>query len=509
MSRAPWRRSPSRTSRRSTRTGRARSSELDLESRTASSWSSSGRPGCGKTSALRMIAGLEEITGGEIRVGDAGRQRPAAEGPRHRDGLPELRALPAHELVRQHGVRAQDARASTRPRSTGACATPRGCSGSTTCSTKKPRTLSGGQRQRVAMGRAIVREPQAFLMDEPLSNLDAKLRVQMRAEIARIQRDLDGDDDLRHARPVGGDDARRPRRRDAQGRAAAARHAADALPQARQPLRRRVHRLARDEPRRGARSRAASARFGEHALPARRPRRARRATRAARSRSGSGPRTSRTPRSRTAPAGSAAARHGRPARGHGRRDLPPLLRRRAARRDRGREGRGRGGRGGRGARAAGRRARARRSSRASTASRRPARATGSRSRSTRACSTSSISRPARRSREVGFARMATIETNPQLGAQIVGGREGVRPPLLVGAERDQPDPGRRRRGPPLLGLRGQALPRLRLAARQRLDRLRAPEADRRDQGAGGEALHDRPADGDRAALDSSGGCSRR
>ena len=77
---------------------------------------------------------------------------------------------------------------------------------------KKPRTLSGGQRQRVAMGRAIVREPQAFLMDEPLSNLDAKLRVEMRAEIQRIQRDLQRDHDLRHARPGRGDDDGRPRR---------------------------------------------------------------------------------------------------------------------------------------------------------------------------------------------------------------------------------------------------------------------------------------------------------
>ena len=80
------------------------------------------------------------------------------------------------------------------------------------------------------------------------------------------------------------------------------------------------------------------------------------------------------------------------------------------------------------------------------------------------------------------------------------GREALRPPLVVRPGRDQPDPGRGRRGPLLLGLRRQALPRLRLAARQRLDRAPAPEDRRRDQGAGRPALHDRPADGDRAAL---------
>ena len=75
---------------------------------------------------------------------------------------------------------------------------------------RKPQQLSGGQRQRVAMGRAIVREPQSFLMDEPLSNLDAKLRVGMRASLAQLHAKLGRHDGLRHARPDRGDDARRP-----------------------------------------------------------------------------------------------------------------------------------------------------------------------------------------------------------------------------------------------------------------------------------------------------------
>ena len=116
---------------------------------------------------------------------------------------------------------------------------------------RKPRALSGGQRQRVAMGRAIVREPQAFLMDEPLSNLDAKLRVQMRAEIASLQRRPRRDDALRHARPGRGDDDGRPRRRHAQGRAAAGGAAAGALRPPGQPLRRRLHRQPGDEHARG------------------------------------------------------------------------------------------------------------------------------------------------------------------------------------------------------------------------------------------------------------------
>jgi multiple sugar transport system ATP-binding protein len=149
-----------------------------------------GPSGCGKTTALRMVAGLEEISDGEIRIGD---QIVNDLTPKERniamvfqsyalyphmtveDNLAfslKLSKLPKHEVAERvqraaHILQIED------------------------FLKRKPRALSGGQRQRVAMGRAIVREPQAFLMDEPLSNLDAKLRVQMRAEIHQLQRRLD------------------------------------------------------------------------------------------------------------------------------------------------------------------------------------------------------------------------------------------------------------------------------------------------------------------------------
>jgi multiple sugar transport system ATP-binding protein len=148
-----------------------------------------GPSGCGKTTALRMVAGLEDITSGVVRIG---RRVVNTLPPKDRDvamvfqnyalyphmsaydnmafGL-KMRSLPKAEIRRRVADAAR-------------------VLGLEQVLKKKPRTLSGGQRQRVAMGRAIVREPQAFLMDEPLSNLDAKLRVEMRAEIARIQRDL-------------------------------------------------------------------------------------------------------------------------------------------------------------------------------------------------------------------------------------------------------------------------------------------------------------------------------
>ncbi len=148
-----------------------------------------GPSGCGKSTALRMIAGLEEISGGELRIGD--RVVNDVE-PKDRDIAMVFQnyALYPHMTVAENiGFALKLAKV---PKSEIAERVARAADilELTNYLDRKPGQLSGGQRQRVAMGRAIVREPAAFLMDEPLSNLDAKLRVQMRAEIAALQRSL-------------------------------------------------------------------------------------------------------------------------------------------------------------------------------------------------------------------------------------------------------------------------------------------------------------------------------
>jgi multiple sugar transport system ATP-binding protein len=148
-----------------------------------------GPSGCGKTTALRMVAGLEEITEGEIRIGDRVVNDLA---PRERDIAMVFQnyALYPHKSIYENlvfGLRMRKVPKAEQRARVEEIAQKLGLADMLE---RRPAQLSGGQRQRVAMGRAIVREPKAFLMDEPLSNLDAKLRVQMRAEIARIQKAL-------------------------------------------------------------------------------------------------------------------------------------------------------------------------------------------------------------------------------------------------------------------------------------------------------------------------------
>ena len=148
-----------------------------------------GPSGCGKSTTLRIVAGLESATSGTVRIGNREVDRLP---PRDRDIAMVFQnyALYAHMTVRDNigfglkmgGMPRRDVRRRVDDAAE--------ILGLTAELNRKPRQLSGGQRQRVAMGRAIVREPAAFLMDEPLSNLDAKLRVDMRNEIIRIQRRL-------------------------------------------------------------------------------------------------------------------------------------------------------------------------------------------------------------------------------------------------------------------------------------------------------------------------------
>ena len=148
-----------------------------------------GPSGCGKTTALRMVAGLEDISEGVVRIGERVVNHVP---PRDRDIAMVFQsyALYPHLSVYDNiafGLKLRrEKKGEIQKRVTEAAK----ILGLEPFLKRKPRALSGGQRQRVAMGRAIVRQPQAFLMDEPLSNLDAKLRVQMRAEIAKLQDDL-------------------------------------------------------------------------------------------------------------------------------------------------------------------------------------------------------------------------------------------------------------------------------------------------------------------------------
>ena len=162
---------------------------MDLEVKDGEFMVLVGPSGCGKTTALRMVAGLEEISEGVVRIGDRVVNHVP---PRDRDIAMVFQsyALYPHLTVYENiafGLKLRKEKKDEIDKRVHEAATFLGLE---PLLKRKPRALSGGQRQRVAMGRAIVRRPQAFLMDEPLSNLDAKLRVQTRAEISRIQSDL-------------------------------------------------------------------------------------------------------------------------------------------------------------------------------------------------------------------------------------------------------------------------------------------------------------------------------
>ncbi|HMD26133.1 MAG TPA: sn-glycerol-3-phosphate ABC transporter ATP-binding protein UgpC, partial [Streptosporangiaceae bacterium] len=146
-----------------------------------------GPSGCGKTTALRMVAGLEDITSGELRIGG---KVVNDETPKERDIAMVFQnyALYPHMTVAENIGFALKLRKLPKTEIAAKVKETGEILGLTEWLDRKPGQLSGGQRQRVAMGRAIVRSPSVFLMDEPLSNLDAKLRVQMRAEVQRIQR---------------------------------------------------------------------------------------------------------------------------------------------------------------------------------------------------------------------------------------------------------------------------------------------------------------------------------
>ena len=219
---------------------------LDLEVQDGEFLVLLGASGSGKTTALRMIAGLETVTSGSIRIGDRDVTNVL---PKYRDVAMVFQsyALYPHMTVFANIAYPLTVRSQPKAEIEAAVKDVARQVQLDTLLDRYPRQLSGGQRQRVALARAMIRRPAAFLMDEPLSNLDAKLRGYMRAELKHMQHRARHHHHLCDARPDRGDDARASRGAAREGRAAAARHAGQHLQCARQPVRRRLHRIAADE----------------------------------------------------------------------------------------------------------------------------------------------------------------------------------------------------------------------------------------------------------------------
>ena len=173
-----------------------------------------GPSGCGKTTFLRIIAGLEKQTGGDVEInGEVVNELP----PRARGIAMVFQSYglyPHFTDPQQHRLPVADPATCRSRKSTQKVAWAAQLLGIEHLLDRRPRQLSGGERQRVALARALVRDPTVFLLDEPLSNLDAKLRASARNEIRQFQQRVGDHDDLCHARPGRGDGHGRPHRRD-------------------------------------------------------------------------------------------------------------------------------------------------------------------------------------------------------------------------------------------------------------------------------------------------------
>ena len=172
-----------------------------------------GPSGSGKSTLLRLIAGFNQHQAGELLIGGRDVTGVAAVEAQRRHGVPELRAVAAHDggaATSPSASRSAACRATRSRRRAEAALELVGLAG---YGARRPSQLSGGQQQRVALARTLAIEPQVLLLDEPLSNLDAKLRVQMRQELLAPAPAPRHHDDLRHPRPGRGDDDLRPHRR--------------------------------------------------------------------------------------------------------------------------------------------------------------------------------------------------------------------------------------------------------------------------------------------------------